>query len=105
MSIGNLRKRIQIQAPTKARTETGSISETFSTVATVWGEIKVPNGKERVVADQLQAEISHKITIRYRTDVKEWWQLKYGGRFFRIKYIINPKEWNRKLQCFCKEIR
>lgn len=65
---------------------------------TVWGNIRSVSGKERIEARQAQAEISHKVTIRYDPDVNHSQLVSFSGRIHHIQYIINIDDDNRYLE-------
>lgn len=70
IAAGRLDRRVQIQAPTVTRGELGGAEETWATLATVWAQVRTLNGKETVIAQQVQSQASVVVTLRYRTDVE-----------------------------------
>ena len=69
----------------------------------VWADITNVNGRESFNNNQLQAEITHRIIIRYRKDVTRTNRIRYAGREFRIEYIVDRNEQRRFLQLHCVE--
>ena len=101
--IGDLNKRIEIQAATKASDLMGSFTETWGTIATVWAAIWPLSATETVQSMQTGMTISHRIRIRYRSTFLPFWRLKFGNRYFNIVSILNPNEKNEYLDLMCKE--
>ncbi|WP_149683754.1 phage head closure protein [Alkalithermobacter thermoalcaliphilus] len=79
------------------------IEEGWEEVATVWAAIEPLRGREFFQAQQAQAEVTHKVTIRYRKDVDKSQIIKYADRRLDIDYIINIDEENKYLEIFCTE--
>lgn len=77
----------------------GRRSETLRLVrvAQVWASITNVSGSERFESNQLQAELTHRITIRYRKDITRQNKIRYGERMFNIRYIVDWQEKKRFL--------
>jgi len=103
MSIGELKHRVTIQRAALAQDSSGSTAETWSTLATVYAAIKPLKGREYFAAQQVQAETTHEITIRYRADVTALTRVVFGNRTFEIQSVINSMEANRWLILMCAE--
>ncbi len=100
----NLRHRITLQTLTRTADAGGGYSETWTDTATVWASIEPLNGYERFQAQQMEAGLSHKITMRYRTGVSPVMRVKFGARIFRIHAVLNPDERNERLVLTCAEV-
>lgn len=95
--IGELRHRITIEENIKVSDGLGGQTETWQAIATnpqVWAKIDPVSGLERFFSERLEENISHKITIRYRSDLigKTEWRLNFGGRIFQMKSIRSMLE-------------
>lgn len=76
----------------------------WATFATVWGEVDPLKGREYIASKQAQAELTHRITIRYIPGIKPTMRIKWGERIFEIDGPpINPYESNYEIQLMCKE--
>lgn len=100
---GNLRHKVELQKYTLAPDGMGGQIETWTTYATVWGQIKPISGIEGMMGMQLQAEVSHDILLRYRDDVDASHRVKYGDRLFNIRAVIDVEERKRWLDLRCEE--
>jgi SPP1 family predicted phage head-tail adaptor len=76
---------------------------TYTDVATVWAAVDWQSGRRFLEASQLNAEVGGVIRIRYRSDIRPEWRLKYGDRCITILSIANMREGDRELQLNCKE--
>lgn len=103
LNPGDMRHRIILEKPTKVPDSQGGFTTTWSTQATIWAYIEPMNSRELIQAQQAQLDITTKIKIWYRSDVKAEWRLKFGNRYFNIESIINPNESNIFLILICIE--
>lgn len=92
MMIGRLNRRLVYQEPADGATDPlNQVAEAWTTVATVWGELRAPTGKELVNAGQLQSAISHTITVRRARG----WFPSPSGRF-----LYSSPSWNTTPRVF-----
>lgn len=103
MPIGDLNKRVEIQAQTKVSDGMGGWTVSYSTLATVWAAIWDATASEVNAANQTSLVITHRIRIRYRSAFKSAWRLKFGNRYFAIVSVVNKNEKNEYLDIMCKE--
>lgn len=104
MRAGSLNKRITLQYPTKASDGMGGFDNTWNDGDTIWAALWPISANERLRSDQMSGEITHRIRIRYRRDIRTSWRIKFGERYFDIDGPpINPNERNEYLDIMCKE--
>lgn len=103
MRAGELRHQVILQTPTPTRDSYGAEIVTWTDTATVWASIEPLRGREYWEAQKINAEISHKIRMRYREGVKPNMRLKFGSRIFEIISVFSPEERRRELWYLCKE--
>lgn len=83
---GRLNQRVTIQRRVAGRDGTGGrTAESWSDVDSVWAEILPHAGREGVKAKQVDSELTHRVVIRYRTDVTSRHRLKSGSAILNIK--------------------
>lgn len=104
MNAGKLRHRVTIQELVRADDGYGGIIETWQDVATVWAAVEPLRGSERYRAQQVQAELSHKVTMRYQAGVKPQMRLLHNGRVLNIEAVIDVEERHRWLELLCSEV-
>lgn len=105
MNPGKLRHRITIQEYIKTRNEYNEIIEDWRDFAKVWASVEPISGKEYWAKHQVQAEITHRIRIRYREGIKPTMRVLFNkNRVFEIESVINWQEKNIDLQLMCKEV-
>ena len=107
MRGGQLRRRIQIQAPVTTTDAEGTESVTWGLVASTWAEVDWQTGRERLEAEQLVDPRTVQVTIRNRPSVAitAAMRLTYGTRVFEIASVIPDQEPPRALVLSCTELR
>lgn len=109
MRTGDLRRRVKIEARTSTLDQWGQQVNTWTTLLdNVPAAIELLKGTEKLVALQVQNEVTHKITVRYHSifaDPKTVgaWRVVYGARIFNIHYAANPDERNRWIEMEASE--
>jgi SPP1 family predicted phage head-tail adaptor len=103
MRIGDLRKRIILQYPTRASDNMGGYVLTWNDGSTIFAAIWPVSANEQVEAMQTTMIITHRIRIRYRSDVKGNWRVKFGSRYFSIVSIVDVNMRHQILDLLCKE--
>lgn len=104
MIIGKRQKRVAIQSKQTVRDAAGGASHTWVTDTTVWAHIAPASGKELYAGEQVKAEVTHKITIRYYSALTTTKRLLYGTRVFDINFIKNIDERDCYQEMLCKEV-
>lgn len=85
---------------------TGEPIKTYTEYATVWAAIRTLTGRERNAAQQVQATLSHEITVRYSSDTsgaKPTDRIVYDTRTFDVKDVRNIDEANIEIRMLCVE--
>lgn len=111
MRIGPMRHRLTIQVATLEQDDHGEPIETWGNIATnphVWANIRSRAAGERFIsgAEQVQATVSHTISIRYRDDLTPVrTRLVDGSHYYYIENIIDPTGMARELVLMCSEVQ
>jgi SPP1 family predicted phage head-tail adaptor len=63
--IGGKRHLLTLEQRAEALDEYGGETLTYSELATAWGSVEAVGARERFESQQIKAEVSHRITIRY----------------------------------------
>jgi SPP1 family predicted phage head-tail adaptor len=101
---GEMRHQVSLQYKTRVPDSMGGWVDSYVTAATVWAKLTTLKSDEAIQAMSTTGTAIHNITIRYRTDVRASWRIKYGSRYFAI--IGPPIDVNFKhefLELKCKE--
>lgn len=103
MKIGDLRHRITFQKPLKTSDGYKGHTVKWQDVVTVWASIEPLTGREYFYAHQIKNEVSHRVRIRYRTDITNEMRIKHGEKIFEIESIIDLKEGRQFLEILGRE--
>jgi len=94
-AIGEMRRRLTLEAPVETPDGAGGVVRTHAAVATVWAAVTplTPAGlaaRSDVVADALGASVTHRIVIRAGREVTLRHRLREGERIFRVLSVRDP---------------
>ena len=85
---GNLDRRITIRELVDGQDAAGQPIQVCQTVATVWAQFEPLRGRERFVAQQVQAELDARFRIRYRTDIHPGMHIAFGDEEYDIEAVM-----------------
>ena len=86
IDAGRLKTSVIIQQRKGSRDATGGrTAEAWTTLATVWAEVLPYAGREGWNARQVDSELTHRVVMRYRSDVTSRHRLKIGSTILNIK--------------------
>lgn len=103
LRAGRLNKRVILQTVSNAADGRGGVTETWADTATLWAHVEEIAGSERYEANQIASNLTHRVTIRYRTAVIPQQRVKYGTRILKIVSVVNPDQRNEMLELMCSE--
>lgn len=103
MQAGRLRHRVEIQTFTETQDTFGEPDRTWATADTVWAAIEPLRGQELLSAQEINAETSHRVRLRYHSSVTPTARFKFGTRIFDILSVINWQERGASLEVLCTE--
>jgi SPP1 family predicted phage head-tail adaptor len=104
MRAGKMRRRVVLEQPVRTSDGGGGASIAWSPLATLWAAIQPLSGHERPRFESLEATLSHKITVRFRSGISPDMRFRLDTRIFNIRVVRNEDERNRWLICLCEEI-
>lgn len=103
-TIGKLKSHIVIEQQASGQDADGQPNGAWSTLATVWANIRYGTGAEAIRGGVVSSEAKVSIRIRRRTDVTSAMRITYGGATFQILAVL-PNEVDRKfLDLACEVI-
>lgn len=104
MRTGNLRRRISIQRKDMTQDSYGQPSLTWVSVADTWADIQPLSGRELEIAQAINAEVSHQVTIRHREGITAAMRIVYQGRYFNITSPpLDVDMRHKEIQLMCSE--
>ena len=106
MQAGKLNKKIviyQLVTGSPAVDEFGQPNTSWEVLDTVWGAVEPLSGRDFWAQQQVQSEITGKIRIRYRNDLKPGMKAVYNSKTYMILTIIDQLEEHKELQLMISE--
>lgn len=104
MNTGKKRHPVMLQRATTSRDTFGQTIETWSDVGKVWAAIEPATGREVLTSREVIADVTHKLTTRYRPDVTPQMRVKFGERVFDIQAAFDPDDRGKELLLLCREM-
>ncbi len=99
---GELRVRLALEAPQRTADGGGGASITWIATTSLWGALRPLSRRERTGAGGRLSQVTHDITIRYRTGVLPDMRFTSGARIFAILAVLDDGSRNRII-CHCRE--
>ena len=96
--VGDLRRRVALQAPTDSIDSYGQAIRTWATYATVWASVVSTPGSEPQSALMQSSVTTYTITMRYRTDVLPTHRMIYGAITLNIVGLSTVEGVNKHLK-------
>lgn len=107
MQAGKLRQRIQLQRRTAGspqKTPSGQDDTSWQTYATTWAAIEPLRGREFMEAQGVQGDLTVRIRLRYRTDVRQGDRCLHGSTVYPVEAPpIDVNLRNRELHLMCSQ--
>ena len=103
INAGNLTDRIVIEQASETRNAVGEVTLSWSTFATVWGDVQALSGREAERYGQMVGFTGHKVTIRGLAGVKPAMRVMYDGSRTLEIGAINEYERGWYMELICTE--
>ena len=71
----------------------GGYIRSWQDIVDLWAEITPVTGREKLVAMQLESSVTHRIVLRFRSDVRADMRLVSDTCRYNIRYVaVSPKQ-------------
>ena len=106
MQAGQLKHKLDIETELNSQDAYGQTTQQWVVfLRGLWAEIEPISGREYFSSQQVNAEISHRIKIRYRAGITPNMRVKLGAtRYFNIVSVLDLKEAHRAMDLMCTEV-
>ena len=98
VAIGDLDQQVVLLADTKTADGQGGYTEAWTTLATVWANVRDVSAAERARGMQQEHRRTLEIAIRYRSDVDATMRATWNGNTIRFSSIDYYDDRNRFLR-------
>lgn len=106
-AIGSMRERITLQEEVRTEDGAGGFTTSWADLSftpSVWARVEPLEGRERLQAMQVDARASHRVTVRYRSDLKASQRIVWRSRHLHpIGPWLNEDERRRFATAMCRE--
>ncbi len=107
MEAGRLHDLVSLQENTPTRDAGGAPVDVWTDLLTapaIWADVEPLSGREFLEAARVNAEITHRIRVRYRSDLTERMRIVLGTRIFDILAVLEMDR-RRELHLMCREFK
>lgn len=104
--IGHLRHKVTIQEDTgTTRNAANERTADWTTLdgGSVWASVEPLRGRELIEAQQMHANVSHRVTCRHVSGVTPAMRVRHDSRTLNITSVANVFEQDWKLELLCTE--
>lgn len=110
MRISKLQQRISVQRRSSTLDAYGQEINSWTTIGTVWAEVKPLSGKEKMRSNAMvvESQLTHQVTVRYSelflpSIEADAWRILFGTRIFNITASMNVDEASKYIIFDCTE--
>ena len=103
MRAGQLRHVVQIQEPIETQDSLGGVVQTWQRVIQPWGALEAIASREFFGSGQVQADVDHRLRLRYHDGLTPKMRVVYGARTFAIKAVRDLDGRRRELELLLRE--
>ena len=83
-TIGDLNRRLVLQAPVEVADGEGGLTRSYEAVARLWAQVTPLTASADIAAGSLGAALRYRITVRARDDVTTRHRLVDGAHVYRV---------------------
>ena len=98
-----LTRRVTLQEAVRTADGGGGYTTSWQDIAYLWAEVAPLSGQEVYRHHREEAHLTHRITIRYRDNVRTGMRFVLDGRVLIIRAIANPGERNELFEIYAEE--
>lgn len=108
MQAGKLRNRLEFCRVVENQDSTGDPVEQLEPLVTLWGSVEPLRGREYFEAQQIQAELTHKLLVRFHPVLRDEpatpkLAVKFGQRLFDVVSVANITARDREIEIMAIE--
>ncbi|WEZ83991.1 phage head closure protein [Rhizobium sp. 32-5/1] len=100
---GRLSARLELEMPMPVSDGQGGSVPGYAIVGSLWAMIEPVSMPDSERADEAVFSVTHRIWVRYRTDITAGMRFRKGSRLFLIRAHFDADETRRYLVCRCEE--
>ena len=90
--IGDLRERVALQSRADTPNAAHGLDVAYTTIDTVWAEIRELSGGRYVAGRQVEEVATHRVTIRHRADFRAVQWIEWRSRRHRVQDVTQTTD-------------
>lgn len=98
-----LRHKVTIERGTESQNEYGEARLTWATLTTRRAFVRPLSGRERLLAEQVQSDVTHKVTMREYTGLTPRDRFVFDSRTLNIVSVIEKSNVPHHMEVMCRE--
>jgi SPP1 family predicted phage head-tail adaptor len=102
-SIGKLRDQVTIETPSDSLDSIGGQTVSWATHVQVYADVKAISARERLFAEKLEGNTTHRVRIRYLSTVTTSMRITFGSRTLQIRGVVHEEQNSRWTDLLCEE--
>lgn len=95
--------RIEREVLPRDGDDIGGYDNAWSLVVQTWMAIEPLRGLEAIGGQQIEARVTHKVTLRYFPGITAAMRVNFGGRLFNIRDVRVLREVRHVMELMCEE--
>lgn len=104
MRLGNLRDKVTLQQLIETPDDNVGTIRKFKDIKRIWASIDPAKGNSYYLNQQIDADITHIVRIRYIDDITaENYFIYWNFKRYRVRQVKNIYEFDRWLELYCEE--
>lgn len=105
LAADDLKERVELQTQVQVRDAMGHVTRGWETREgdRLWAKVLPVSSRDRLTQQQRHAEVTHVVSIRFRSNVTPTNRILYRGRVLSIVSVINVEENKERLDLLCEE--
>jgi SPP1 family predicted phage head-tail adaptor len=100
---GQLRSAMALDEAFETPDGCGGFTTSWAEIATIWAAIEPASSRTESFGGRLVEEATHRITMRFRNDVRQGQRLRKMDKVYRIQLVSDPDGTERYLTCRVRE--
>ena len=104
MRAGRLDCWVQLKHPVETLDGYGDPVKTWALADAAWAGIEPLKGREFFEAQQVNAELTVRVVLRYRTDVASTWRVEHEGHTYEVTAPPLHNRRNDETLLMCREL-
>lgn len=101
--VGRLKDLVTLQKLSETLDDFGQPTQDWVTEASCWAGIEPISGRERIAGDQVYADLTHRVMMRYRSGVTPKMRIVQADRILEIAAVIDRDNRHEQLELLCTE--